>query len=266
MMKRCALLPLLFLALATGGGQVAAQARERPAPLRPAANPGAVIAREIAFARMAQEKGQWTAFAAFAAPDAVMFVPQMVLAKDWLKGRADPPVAVRWQANEVISSCDGTLAVSHGTWQGPSAEPSAGNGWFTTIWQRAGDGTYRWILDHGDTAPAPAPTILPDEPPGSGTPETSAPSSATSDMVTGRVADCPARPVRKPLPTDGNSKRELPESRTAPFDPLARSGRSDDGSLDWAVAVTSSGERRLVISWLKDGTRQVHRTELMKGR
>src|SRR5690606_22688854 len=35
------------------------------------ADPGKVVAAEIAFARTAQEKGQWTAFAEFAADDAV---------------------------------------------------------------------------------------------------------------------------------------------------------------------------------------------------
>ena len=48
------------------------------------ASPGLIVARELAFARAAREDGQWTAFRAFAADDAVMFVPEPVNARDWL--------------------------------------------------------------------------------------------------------------------------------------------------------------------------------------
>ena len=55
----------------------------RNRPLGP--NPSAFIAAEIGFARLAQDKGQWTAFRETSAPEAVMFVPQRVKARDWLK-------------------------------------------------------------------------------------------------------------------------------------------------------------------------------------
>src|SRR3546814_4565755 len=47
-----------------------------------AANPSAFIAAELAFARLARDKWQWTAFRETAADDAVMFMPQRVLARD----------------------------------------------------------------------------------------------------------------------------------------------------------------------------------------
>ena len=101
-MKR--LITFALLALAS----MPVAAREPRTHLRPAANPSAVIARELEFSQAAQDKGQWTAFREFAAKDAVMFVPQMVLAQGWLKDRPNPPVAVRWQPQEVWSSCDGS--------------------------------------------------------------------------------------------------------------------------------------------------------------
>ena len=52
-----------------------------------------------AFARAAQEKGQWTAFAEFADDDAVMFVPETVNAKDWLRRQTNPAEAVRWRSS-----------------------------------------------------------------------------------------------------------------------------------------------------------------------
>src|SRR5690606_10184248 len=42
------------------------------------ANAAGVVAAELAFARAAQEKGQWSAFAEYATDDAVMFVPEAV--------------------------------------------------------------------------------------------------------------------------------------------------------------------------------------------
>ncbi|MGZ3199005.1 MAG: hypothetical protein ACXWI5_04185, partial [Croceibacterium sp.] len=75
---------VLVSAVCAGSGEA------RRNGLRPTANPSAVIATELAYSRAAQEKGQWTAFRDYAADDAIMFDPQTVKAKDWLKGRANP--------------------------------------------------------------------------------------------------------------------------------------------------------------------------------
>lgn len=138
-MRRLATAAVLLSVIAGG----AAPARERR-PL--AANPSAFIAAEIAFSRLAQEKGQWTAFRETAAPEAVMFVPQRVKARDWLKSQKDPAEAVKWQPHAVYSSCDGNVGVTTGAWQkGPA------NGYFTTVWLRdPKKGKLAWTLDHGD--------------------------------------------------------------------------------------------------------------------
>ena len=47
--------------------------------------------------RDAQRIGQWTAFRKYADRDAVMFTPQAVWARDFLKDRKDPPKAIRWR-------------------------------------------------------------------------------------------------------------------------------------------------------------------------
>lgn len=124
--------------------------RERDERLR-RADPSKVVATELAFARLAQEKGQWTAFAEYAADDAVMFVPQAVNAREWLRKQPNPPQAVRWQPHQVWSSCDGTLAVTKGTWQ----RPDGSFGYFTTVWRRDRKGEYRWVMDQGDTLAQP---------------------------------------------------------------------------------------------------------------
>src|SRR5512139_1900921 len=148
-MKRAA--PLFALALTALTLAACAEGPRYEGPrLRPSANPSAVIAAEIGFAQLAQEKGQWTAFRATAAPDAMMFVPQATSAQSFLKSRADPPVAVKWQPYQIWSSCDGSYAVTRGAWQRPT-----GTGYFITVWQRQKDGNYKWVLDQGDALASP---------------------------------------------------------------------------------------------------------------
>ncbi|RJG54977.1 hypothetical protein D0Z70_11170 [Sphingobium terrigena] len=161
------LVPLLIVA-------AAALVAAKP-PLRFQPDPSSVIAAEIAFSRLAQEKGQWTAFRATAAEDAVMFVPQRVLAKDWLKGRADPVAPVKWSPSIVYVSCDGNLAASTGNW----TRPDGAVGYFTTIWRRDKKGAWKWIADHGDTL---------------------AKARDVPEFLSGKVATCkrPARPDGPP--------------------------------------------------------------------
>lgn len=184
------------------------------------ANPSAVIAAEIAFAKLAQDKGQWTAFRATATRDAVMFEPQMVLAQDFLKAKPDPKVAVKWQPHQVWSSCDGSLAVTRGAWQG---EGDA-SGWFTTVWQRQKDGKYKWVADQGDALPFPM---------------------EAPEMIVAKVADCPPGYRGKP--------GKQPKLPPVPFDPAHRAGKSDDGTLTWDVAVAPDGARRFIVAMASGG-------------
>ena len=187
------------------------------------ANPSAVIAAEVALAQLAQAKGQWTAFRATATKDAVMFVPQMAYAQAFLKGKADPAAAVKWQPHQVWSSCDGSLAVTRGAWQ----RADGITGYFTTVWQRQKDLGYKWVADQGEPLPMPL-----DEP----------------EMIAAKVADCPAgyRPERAAKPRD--FKGSLPA-----LDPAHRSGRSLDGTLGWDVTVMPDGARRFVVTLTSAG-------------
>ena len=187
------------------------------------ANPSAVIAAEVAFAQLAQAKGQWTAFRATATKDAVMFVPQMAYAQGYLKGKADPAAAVKWQPHRVWSSCDGSLAVTRGAWQ----RADGSTGYFTTVWQRQKNLKYKWVLDQAEPLPMPL-----DAP----------------EMIAAKVADCPAgyRPERASKPSD--FKGSLPT-----LDPARRTGRAADGTLGWDVTVASDGARRFVVTMTSGG-------------
>jgi hypothetical protein len=202
-------LALIAAVCAAGPGE----ARKRQP--REAANPSALIAAEIAFNRMAREEGQWTAFRKFAAEEAVMFVPQAVNARQWLKGRADPPSPVVWQPHEVWMSCDGTLGATRGAWQ----RPDGSTGYFTTVWQRQKNGDYKWMMDQGDGLAAPL---------------------EAPELIAARIADCRSRPADRPTPqwTDGE----------------VRDGEAVDGSLFWQVRVRPDGRRHVAIGFW-DGSR-----------
>ena len=193
---------VLSLSVIAGG---AAAARQRD-PL--AANPSAFIAAEIGFSRLAQEKGQWTAFRETSAPEAVMFVPQRVKARDWLKSQKDPAEAVKWQPHAVYISCDGNVGVTTGAWQkGPA------NGYFTTVWLRdPKKGKLAWTLDHGDTLATPR---------------------EAPDFIASKQAVCGSRPA-VPIEAGGEG-----EDRAV--------GLSPDQTLSWTSAVRADKSRRVTI-------------------
>ncbi|MBX7539454.1 hypothetical protein [Qipengyuania sphaerica] len=144
--------------------------------IQPVANPGKVVATEIAFARAAQEDGQWTAFAEYAADGGLLFGRNGAIeAKPWLKTQTDPPAAVAWEPHRVWSSCDGSLAVT----QGGFVDPDGQVGTFNTVWRRQSDGEYRWVFDFGY-------------------PEEEAPEKP--EMIASKVADCDARLASPEVP------------------------------------------------------------------
>jgi hypothetical protein len=213
-MKRLVVFSFISLAACAGGPQ-------RPEGFQPKlANPSAVIAAEIAFNRVAQEKGQWTAFRETAAKDAVMFVPQPTLAQDWLKGRENPPQSVKWQPHKAFMSCDGKTGVTTGAWQ----RPNGTTGYFTTVWQfiqrnERGDGEWKWVLDHGDILTAPR---------------------EVKEMIETKVASCKGRaPAALVAPAEGAKMK---------------SGFSRDQSLSYTWVVQPDGARTVEVKLWNGGT------------
>ena len=145
-----------------------------------AAQPSLIVAREIAFARAAREEGQWTAFAEFAADDAILHGRNgPVPAKRLLAGLSDPAEAVQWSPRTVMMSCDGRVAVSRGRFR----DPEGNIGSFVTVWNRSGyDDEYRWVYDAGgNDVPQPTPVE----------PAENEIIATAYDYVQGLVADCP---------------------------------------------------------------------------
>lgn len=172
-----------------------------------AAAPSAIDA-ERAFAADAQKLGQWTAFRKYATDDALMFVPQPTNAQAFLKDRKDPPKSVEWWPAKAFISCDGTTAVTTGSWVRPGSV-----GYFTTIWRRQTDGSWKWILDHGDELAVPRPI--------------------TQDVEITRASCEPAGPVVASILFPGSSK--------------TGEGSSPDYSLYWHWYVSANGARGLTV-------------------
>jgi hypothetical protein len=204
--------------------------RRGPPPAPPGqsyANSSAILVAEIAFARLAQAKGQWTAFRETAAGDAVMFVPQPVLAQAWLKGRTDPPAAVTWQAQKLFMACDGRTGASTGAAQ----FPGGATGYYTTVWQdlakpRAKKPDWKWVIDHGARAQ----------------PSLQAP--AGDDMISSRTAVCTGNPKA----ALGGIPMGPPPKGTEATPPTPQGARaSADGTMVWRWDAKSDGSREFLI-------------------
>jgi len=172
---------------------------------------------ERAFAADAQRIGQWTAFRKYAHHDAVMFSPQAVWARDFLKDLKDPPKSVEWWPGASFVSCDGRTAVNTGPW----TRAGGRHGYFTTVWQRE-KGEWRWAYDNGDflktLRPVPAHPFV-------------------------RKAVCrgkaPGAPIIPPPPLTPNQARTTPEDQGR--------GQSADRTLGWDWKVDKKGGQRFRV-------------------
>ena len=190
------------------------------------------MAREVAFARAAREDGQWTAFAEFAADDAVLHGRNgPVPAKPLLAGLSDPAEAIQWSPRTVMMSCDGRVAVSRGRY----LDPEGNIGTFVTVWKRSGyDDDYRWVYDAGgDDVPQPTPEE----------PVENEIIATAYDYVQGLVADCPrgGESVPRPpaLPEAGDARREV--------------HLSSDGTLRWMWEHHADGSKYFRADYLTSG-------------
>ena len=188
--------------------------------VRPFAEPGQVIATERAFARMAREKGTWTAFRHYATKDALWPSPGLVNVEQSLKGTPDPAQPILWGPDSAWSSCDGSFAVT----TGEAAYPSGRKSRFLTVWQRQTDGEYRWVLDQGFD---------------------SAGGVIDADTIPAKVAECPNGP--------------RPDRRVRRGEAWG-SGAANDGTLAWETTIAADCSRSAVVRMARtDGMDEMFR-------
>ncbi len=86
-----------------------------------AAAPQTAVEAEHAFCRAAQAEGQWTAFRAFATPDAVMFTPQPERRRQALPDQGTRRSRCSGGRPKAMSRATAPLAVNTGPWVRPKA-------------------------------------------------------------------------------------------------------------------------------------------------
>jgi len=230
-----ALSTLALAACAAGGGRprLPEKVIDRALARAPgAAQPSNVVAAELAFSRAARERGQWTAFREFAAPNAQLHGPDGPFAlAPWIATQTDPKEAVQWSPRVIAMSCDGALAVSKGRFRNPDGTV----GGFVTVWERQGDGEYRYVFDVGaDDNPQPPPKQQAEE----------GDIIVTAlDVVQGLIASCPrpGAPVPPPpaLPIGADGKEGATLSR--------------DGTLRWRWQHRADGTRFIAADYFYEG-------------
>jgi hypothetical protein len=170
---------------------------------------------ERAFAADAQRIGQWAAFRKYADPDAVMFTPQAVWARDFLKDRKEPPEAVRWWPGASFVSCDRRTAINTGPC---TLNKGTSHGYFTTVWQRE-KGRWLWVYDGGDGLKVARP--IPKRP------------FVRRAACAGKA---PGAPIIPPPPLTAKQARTTPDDNGR--------GESADKTLGWDWKVDKDGRRR----------------------
>ena len=187
-----------------------------------AASTPTAIDAERAFAAEAQRHGQWTAFRKTIDRDAVMFTPQAVWAREFLKDLKDPPKSVRWWPAHSWVSCDGRTAVNTGPWIGGN---NKSHGYFTTVWQRSKGGQWRWAYDGGAREDGPMPAV----------PQARVHRASCAGKA-------PGAPIIPPLPLTAKQARTTPEDNGR--------GQSADQTLGWDWKVEKNGARKFrVYQW-----------------
>lgn len=249
-MLRTALTALVCVSTLAACASPAKQARSRAANMAertldrleqaaPIADPGLVVAADIAFARAARDTDLLSAMRAFATADAVRHSGKGAIDLETsLIGHPPIPVAERWAPNSVWSSCNGRSAISFGKF----LTPDGITGTYAALWQRQPDRAmpYKWAYrlaakDARQPPPRPAREEL-----------------AGDDVIVveelssinARTADCAV---------SGDAERQPPPVREFAADSVAHTGRSDDGTLSWAWEHRADGTRVFSADYLRGG-------------
>jgi ketosteroid isomerase-like protein len=122
-----------------------------------------LLEADLAFSRLCEEKGAATAFYEFLTPDAVNLPP----GEFPIKGReairvhlsAGPQGVLTWKPAGAETSRSGDLGYTWGAYEfsvtGPDGRPQTSYGKYVTIWKKQADGSWKVVLDTGNSSPPP---------------------------------------------------------------------------------------------------------------
>ena len=122
-----------------------------------------LLQTDQAFSRRCEEKGPAVAFYEFLAPDGTSLPPGELP----VKGReairvhwsARPQGVLRWKPAEAQVARSGELGYTWGTYEfstnGLEGRPQMSYGKYVTIWKKQADGSWKVVLDAGNSSPPP---------------------------------------------------------------------------------------------------------------
>jgi hypothetical protein len=197
------------------------------------AQPSTIVAREVAFSRLAAETTPAAAFLQYAAaPNAQVHTGEgLIGVAQWVAQAGFPTAATKWSTRAVAITCDGALAASTGRYTDPNG--IIGN--YVMIWQRQSDGAYLWIYHAaGPDVPQPPKRVRPQD--GNIT-------VTALDAVQGLVASCPRGGAAIPPPPALSLAGDSPS-----FAALAR-----DGTLRWQWRQADEGRRYVAAEYFYEG-------------
>jgi ketosteroid isomerase-like protein len=123
------------------------------------ADPAPVIAAERAFSVRAAEVGMAASFMDFMAPDAIVFSPDVKLAREVYGNRPSKPpkdggVLLAWWPTFAGMARSGDLGFT----TGPAEVNGKRSVHYFTVWKKQADGAWKWVYDGGaDSDPSHAP-------------------------------------------------------------------------------------------------------------
>jgi len=143
----------VLLCLLSGAGSAFAQA--------PALEP--VLRAELAFARLADEKGIRTAFLTWLTEDASVFSPRMTTRKEQYGPEPGDPGHLVWYPEAMGLAASGDLAWSLGPWTYAVKKggPVLVHGHFLSVWRKQATGGWKAVADIGVPHAAPEHPVEP---------------------------------------------------------------------------------------------------------
>jgi ketosteroid isomerase-like protein len=146
--------------LALGGLAAVATAQE-PTAVRAVADPAteaeSVLETDRRAADLARERGLRASYESHLADDAVLFRPLPESAAAWFASHEPPSGQTTWTPLYARVACDGSLAVTSGTWTYAASDGRpAESGKYLTAWRRDDTGAWRIVAEQSILAPASA--------------------------------------------------------------------------------------------------------------
>ena len=142
-MARLALIAFASLAGSAAAGPVGAGPVDR------------LIERERAFAEAALKKGMRDSFLEFISDDGIIFVPRPVAGRRLLADGPQIPGRLEWAPSFAGLAASGDLGFTTGPYSMTTGK-HVSSGQYLTIWRKAPDGSWRFVLDRGTPGPAAA--------------------------------------------------------------------------------------------------------------